>query len=510
MTRRRLHLRFHQPLEERLRKRLQYAFQVFASVYGYEVVDADAGDGTQVCVYGAEGKNAKVGETFIPARYCARESGTPAPAPICHSLAGEDVYLFHGLSDSGNPDWLGEIFEWLTCPDESSSSQYDSIGRVSYAASVFAKRQISPSRPYASILMASLEGVLCGGSHLLPASSPITGVKHLVISSHDIDFYFSGITSAATRVIKNLAIALTVARSRSFFHDSLRQLARCLRGERIGDYLPEVLRCSKEAGIRSTLFVIAASTHRRDANYGLQDIRHRLKTMREAGFEIALHGSYKSVVENCDLQTEACILAEEAGEKPLGSRQHWLRFDSPQKLSFCIEQAGLRYDSSWGWSDQVGFRNGAAFAFPPYNFEREEPCDFLLIPLVVMDCALQQLHSVDPDLAQKAAEKILQESRRFGWGGISILWHNPVEPLSVCHEVNQIFWQQANRKEQYGECWISAREFINLALPRYQQAGLLKKPIVPPIAAAPQGGSFNASGRLTTPFRQEHLSASAQ
>ena len=61
----------------------------------------------------------------------------------------------------------------------------------------------------------------------------------------------------------------------------------------------------------------------------------------------------------------------------------------PEKLFANIEKAGLQYDSSWGWADQLGFRNGAAFAFPPYNFTREEPYNFLSIPLVIMDQGLQ-------------------------------------------------------------------------------------------------------------------------
>jgi len=51
--------------------------------------------------------------------------------------------------------------------------------------------------------------------------------------------------------------------------------------------------------------------------------------------------------------------------------------------------AGLAYDSSLGFAETCGFRNGANFAFPPYDFEREGPCSFLEIPLAIMDGSLQ-------------------------------------------------------------------------------------------------------------------------
>ena len=177
---------------------------------------------------------------------------------------------------------------------------------------------------------------------------------------------------------------------------------------------------------------------------------------------MALHGSYRSIVENSDLPAEVETLAAATGERPRGSRQHWLRFDHPAKLFSNIEKAGLQYDSSWGWAEQLGFRHGAAFAFPPYNFAAEAPYNFLLIPLVIMDRGLQSArHEPVRRSSAELAESVLAESRRWGWGGVSVLWHNPVEPLSACDEVNQIFWQQVRAEERHQERWISAEKFMD-------------------------------------------------
>jgi len=139
-----------------------------------------------------------------------------------------------------------------------------------------------------------------------------------------------------------------------------------------------------------------------------------------------------------------------------------------------VEEAGLTYDSTLGFPETVGFRNGANFAFPPYDFKREKAYEFLEIPLVIMDGGLQAASVASRAKPQEIADEVLNESRKYGWGGISALWHNPVEPIQVPEETNQVFWNCARRRGEYGEKWMSADEFVACVLPRYQNAGLLQ------------------------------------
>ena len=471
-----LGLEFGEEIPSRVRARMGYAFRVFAAIYGHRVAEGAGDAGTVRCFYGdaAAGHSARL---HIPARYKLRPPQDAAPAPVLTAYAQEEIYLFHGRDRvSGNPDWLGEIFEWLSAADESSVPERDSIGRISYEQSVFARHGISPLRPYASLLMAWFENFVSGPAgveHLAAAPSPVPDARHLVVSSHDIDFYFTGRGSSLLRIVKNLGVALLVARSYPFFKDSVRQLLRLAGGARVGDFLPTLLQRAVDNGFSSTFFVLARRRHRRDANYTLPQIARRLRSIGQAGSALALHGSYRSIVEDSDLRSEAAALEAESGAWPRGSRQHWLRFDDPAKLFANIESAGLQYDSSWGWAGQLGFRNGAAFAFPPYDFGREEACNFLLIPLVIMDQGLQNARRESPEKPGQLAAGVLDQSRRWGWGGVSVLWHNPVEPLSACDDVNQVFWQQLRGRAERQERWISAEEFIDISLPRFQRAGLL-------------------------------------
>jgi hypothetical protein len=187
-----------------------------------------------------------------------------------------------------------------------------------------------------------------------------------------------------------------------------------------------------------------------------------------------LHGSYGSIVEEATLALETSRFEAVLGSRPLGNRQHWLRFDQHEKLFNAVERAGLVYDSSLGFPEMPSFRNGASFAFPPYDFSNEKPHEFLEIPLVLMDgsveAASRNLHE-DP---QNLTDEILRASRRWAWGGIAALWHNPIEPLSVPDEINGVFWNCVKRQCQYREKWMSAEQFLSACLGRYQKAGLMK------------------------------------
>jgi hypothetical protein len=160
--------------------------------------------------------------------------------------------------------------------------------------------------------------------------------------------------------------------------------------------------------------------------------------------------------------------------RPLGGRQHWLRFSEHQSLFDEVQRAGLRYDSTLGFAEAAGFRNGACFAFPPYDFAGEKPYPFLEIPLALMDGSIEAAARSSGEEPAAIAQEVLSASRKLGWGGISADWHNPTEPIQVPQRINQIFWDSVSAQRQNCEKWISADEFLSLTLSRYQNAGLLR------------------------------------
>jgi hypothetical protein len=472
-------LKFGGEILELVRSRISYALRVFAAIYNYRVMET-AADGEAICIeYGEKPpQESRSTRFYIPARYRPRTCEAAAGQLVKHRYANEDLYLSHGVDlSTGRPDWLGEIFEWLSSSHELGIQPRDSVGRIPYGEMIFSKQGISPSKPYASLLMAWMENALRNGSRaeaFAKAPSPIAGAEHLVVCSHDIDFYHVDRISTLVRLAKNLGIALQNTRNLSFFLSNSNLLARMVRGRRVGDYLPAMLERIRKREFQSTLFVVPRQGHPRDPNYKLRQLLPYLSEVSEKGFSVDLHGSYTSVIEGDTLNAESLALERAIGRKPLGSRQHWLRFDQHEKLFRAVQQTELVFDSTLGFSDMVGFRNGASFAFPPYDFKNEKPYRFLEIPLALMDVNLEAASRALGEDPQALAAEILSESRRWGWGGISVLWHNPMEPLHVPEEINEVFWNCAPEKGETAEKWTSAEQFVTQCLSRYQNAGLLE------------------------------------
>jgi hypothetical protein len=458
---------------------MEYAFRVFAAIYGYRVAgDSETGP-SRTFIYGGlpaiPGQNPTY--TRIPARYSPERTMQSVQnlAKVRH--AQEDVFLFHGVDPvTRQPDWLGEIFDWLSGSWEKSIVARDSVGRIPDASMIFARLGLPTVKPQAALHMAWLEQFSRGrmSDESLPAApSPVRDAKHLVICSHDVDFYYTSRSDAAVRLLKNLAIAALLYKDASYFTANCSMLLQLITGARPGNDLSRLMCRLQEQNCRSTFFVVPARGHRRDPNYALSDLPLRLAATRS--FPVELHASYTSILEKHTLQPEVRRLAEATGKRPLANRQHWLRFSDQQALFQAVEQAGLAIDSSLGFSDAVGFRNGACFAFPPYNFNEERAHEFLEVPLAIMDGSLIEGSRASGDPPQVLADHVLEESRKRGWGGISILWHNPLETLSVPDAINQVFWDSLAKRQHFHEKWVSTDEFLALSLTRYQDAGLLTK-----------------------------------
>ena len=472
-------LRFGPEVCETVRARISYAFRVFAAVFGYKVLDNDSNAPATCLFYGEPSSSSSESRWItVPARYIPESRAASGQEFSKAHFAKEECHLAFGLDEkTGNPDWLGEIFWWLSASNELGIVTRDSVGRIPYMDTIFGRQGISTRKPHASLLMSWLESKLRNGDRsqeLCRAPSPIAGVEHMVVCSHDVDFYYTDISSSLLRLFKNVGISFRIYRSWSFLRSNCVLFLELLGGKRIGDYLPALLNAIQKAGFHSTLFVVAGQNHRRDPNYRLSNLTDLLCEADRRGCSVCLHGSYTSVLGGGSLEEEVREMEKTLGKKPLGSRQHWLRFDNHQNLFDAIERSELMFDSTLGFPDVVGFRNGASFSFPPYNFREERPYNFLEIPLVVMDGSLESEARANREDAQEIADQVLRESRRFGWGGVAALWHNPIEALAVPEHINQVFWKSAEKRECYGEKWMSAEEFLRCSLVRYRDAGLLE------------------------------------
>jgi hypothetical protein len=97
---------------------------------------------------------------------------------------------------------------------------------------------------------------------------------------------------------------------------------------------------------------------------------------------------------------------------------HWLYFDreSPRHL----EQAGFRYDSSWGYNDAIGYRAGTT---QPFRFPQ---CDEMMeLPLAIMDTAMfyPDRMGLAPADALSSCLRLVSHVKEDG-GALVVNWHD--------------------------------------------------------------------------------------
>jgi hypothetical protein len=156
------------------------------------------------------------------------------------------------------------------------------------------------------------------------------------------------------------------------------------------------------------------------------DPRHRkvrgvVDWLREIGLESGVHPSYNTFRSPEKLRREVAILRGVLGERPLGGRQHYLRWCPDTWIDW--ENCGLAYDSSVGYSEQIGFRAGTCVPYRPWLFPLNRQADLLEIPLLVMDRTLLGYMGLGKEHAIQVVRELMARCRTVG-GVFTILWHN--------------------------------------------------------------------------------------
>jgi hypothetical protein len=212
----------------------------------------------------------------------------------------------------------------------------------------------------------------------------------------------------------------------------------------------------------STFFVLAGhgDPHDGASPEVYERLRPRLvETLREAGAEIGLHGSYSAADDPARLAAEKVKLEGLVG--PLeGHRYHYLRGDPHRNLA-PLAELGFRYDTTLGFPDFFGFRAGLARPFRPWDFEREGPLDLLEIPLAVMDATLQRYLGLSARRAETMIMRLLDWAAENG-GMFSILWHPDRFDAPTSGGWDRLYFRVIDGVHERGGACMSARDLAAL------------------------------------------------
>jgi len=187
----------------------------------------------------------------------------------------------------------------------------------------------------------------------------------------------------------------------------------------------KIIEVEKKHEIKSSYFFIP--TNKKYGKIKNSDYKFHSKPMQDAvnklesnGHEIAIHGSYGTGFINGMMEEEL----SQFGRETKGGRFHYLAIKIPDSFDI-IEKSGIKYDSSLGFAQSVGFRTGYCYPYFPYDITNNRKYTFLEFPLSIMDITLENKQYMNCKLnnATNIINPIINEVEKFG-GVLTILWHN--------------------------------------------------------------------------------------
>jgi uncharacterized protein DUF7033 len=324
-------------------------------------------------------------------------------------------------------DVFGSVFFAVSRYEEAVPGPRDAHGRFPDERSLavrarFADRPIA--NEYAEVLWAALRA-------LWPRLARRARTFRF-LPSHDVDFPFCRERSPLV-LARRLGADVLIRRDLEL---AARRVAIYTRGPGRGpkhdlcDTYEVLMRLSEEAGTASTFHFFGDRTGLAiDADYAPSDpaVREVLRGVAERGHEVALHASYEAVRDADVIRRQldglsAACRREGVRQEAWGSRNHYLRWEAAATWQ-ALQEAGLAYDATVGFSSIAGFRAGCCYEFPVFNLLARRELRLRERPLIAMEVALLDRQRLVHDEAVEQLVLLARRCRLFG-GDFTLLWHN--------------------------------------------------------------------------------------
>ena len=315
-----------------------------------------------------------------------------------------------GQSLKINYDILSSAFYFLSCWQEWNSNKVDKIGRFPADESFLFQHNlldIPIVNYYFDILKRAIE------KH----NSQTINLKNKYIKAfvtHDIDQCKTGWKQNSGRAMMegHPWIATKTVINKIFDKD-------------VWFNFEKMLAIEKEYNIKSTYFFLPTKNkvnniNNADYDINSSEIQNVIKKIKDNGHEIGIHGSYDSGFNKK-------LFLNNLGDFPLdikGNRFHFLAMNIPQTYNI-LESADIKYDTTLGFAEHIGFRSGYCYPYNPYDIKNDNVFNFVEFPLMVMDRTLdsREYMNLVPDQALDKVKNIISEIDRFK-GSFVFLWHN--------------------------------------------------------------------------------------
>jgi hypothetical protein len=249
--------------------------------------------------------------------------------------------------------------------------------------------------------------------------------KCQLIPTHDIDEVrrFDGLKTTVKSIISDVYVYknfLMPFRSSLDYYKSFNKP----RKDPYITAIEKLIETSKNAGLVSEFYFMATDKTQFNNGYdpNLPAVKAVFNKISENNMIVGLHGGFDTFRSKEEYAREKKKLEDSFGEKVIGGRQHYLRFDINHTFKV-LENSGLHYDSTLGYAEREGFRCGTCHAYNPYDFENDRPMVIEERPLIAMEVTLMDYRKLS---IEEAFAKLCQLYNRCKAveGNFILLWHN--------------------------------------------------------------------------------------
>jgi hypothetical protein len=219
----------------------------------------------------------------------------------------------------------------------------------------------------------------------------------------------------------------------------------------------DIIRIESDLNAKSTYYILKETgdaqifsrktwyLYGRNRSLQTQEMRELIKRLLANGDEVAIHGSYFSYRKPELLEEETRELEGLINDTVVGTRQHNLNLEIPKTWEYQAK-AGLKYDTSLGFKDTIGFRWGTSFPFYPVCEGGTTP--ILEIPLIIMDICLDSCENKEHECFQ-IADKVQKYH-----GVLTLLWHPPIFNTLEYPDARDIYIK-INQHCRHNDAWIT-------------------------------------------------------
>lgn len=211
-----------------------------------------------------------------------------------------------------------------------------------------------------------------------------------IVPTHDID---------ETHRFKNIAFSIASIlggdlinrKSIKYAYESSNNLIRSIHNRANDPYIQGIKQLaafSDEYSLKSEFYFMSAQKSAYDPGYKItSEVKRLVDSLLNRGHVVGFHPGFYTMTDGDRFLIEKDLLEKSLGTQVFSGRQHYLRFDAHNTWRIWAN-AGMKFDSTLGYSSQVGFRCGTCHPFQPYDLANDKPYDIIEKPLIAMDITL--------------------------------------------------------------------------------------------------------------------------